>query len=143
MKFFTIMSDQHCFSRFIHVLAITSLLASAPASLLAQEASKEAPAATKNMTALPYDLEIKEGFAVWNAPKRKDNASGVKATLANVVDLLREQHPDANFVMSPPASRPGRTPPMMSTTSNLPSAVASPEVWGWFLEAEPHQKCAC
>src|SRR5688572_1218955 len=92
------MKTQPRLRRFIPFLAAASLLACVGTNALAQETRKETPAATAPSA---YDLEIKDGLLVWTGAKRKDNANQVPANLQNVVDLLRELHPEANFAVSP------------------------------------------
>ena len=48
-----------------------------------------------------YEIEIKNGLLVWNGTKRQHNASELPANLPYVIDLLRVQHPEDNFVLSP------------------------------------------
>jgi hypothetical protein len=55
------------------------------------------PAATGS-SAHPYDLEINNGFLVRGAEK-------VEATLANVIDNVRQRYPEANIAMSPGMAR--------------------------------------
>jgi hypothetical protein len=81
--------------QFIAFLAVASLLACVAAPVFAQDTRRETP----NIPS--YDLEIKDSILIWNGAKRKDNANQVPANLQNVVDLLRELHPDANFAVSP------------------------------------------
>ena len=99
------MKAQPRLRRFIPFLAAALLLACVGTNALAQETRKETPAAAKDQRAatapLAYDLEIKDGLLVWTGAKRKDNANQVPANLQNVVDLLRELHPEANFALSP------------------------------------------
>jgi hypothetical protein len=92
------MRTQPCLRQFPSLLAIISLLACV-ATASGQPVGKDGAAATAPSPA--YDLEIKDGLLVWNGAKRKDNANQVQANLHNVVDLLRELHPDANFAVSP------------------------------------------
>ncbi len=96
------MRTQPRLCRFFRVFAVTSLLACAGPDALAQGTVKETPAVGQNAAPLPpYDLEIKDGTLTWSGAKRKDNASQVPANLQNVVDLVRELHPEANFAVSP------------------------------------------
>jgi len=95
------MRTQPRLCRFIRVIAVASLLACSGTDAFAQGAVKETAAAGQNAAPSPsYDLEIKDGILTWSGAKRKDNARSVQATLENVVDLLREQHPEANFAVS-------------------------------------------
>jgi len=82
---------------FICLLVVTSLSVGALTDTVAQEAAKEGKAATPSA----YNLEIKDGLLTWTGPKRQDNDKVVPANLQNVVDLLRELHPEANFVLAP------------------------------------------
>jgi len=86
------MRTQTRLRRFIPLLAIAALLAGVTGPVFAQETRKETS---------PYDLEIKDGLLVWSGPPRKDNAKQLPANLQNVVALLRELHPEANFAVSP------------------------------------------
>src|SRR5687767_12720343 len=100
------MKTQPCLRRFTSLLAIAALLVGAGTDTFAQETRKETPATGKEgrpaaAPALPYDLEIKNSFLIWNGAKREDGAKQVPANLQNVVDLLRELHPEANFALSP------------------------------------------
>jgi hypothetical protein len=82
---------------FICPLVVASLLAGALTDAVAQEAAKAGKAATTPA----YNLEIKDGLLIWTGPKRQDNDKVVSANLQNVVDLLRELHPEANFALAP------------------------------------------
>jgi hypothetical protein len=82
---------------FICLLVVTSLSVGALTDTVAQESAKEGKAATPSA----YNLEIKDGLLTWTGPKRQDNDKVVPANLQNVVDLLRELHPEANFVLAP------------------------------------------
>lgn len=96
------MRTQSNLCQFRRVLTVVSLLACSATDVFAQGAGKEAPAAGQNAALSPeYNLEIKDGALTWSGAKRKDNARSVPSTLENVVDLLRELHPEANFVVSP------------------------------------------
>ncbi len=46
-----------------------------------------------------YDLEIKNGFLI--GKDGNATARSITATLGSVVELLRKQHPEVNFVLSP------------------------------------------
>ena len=100
------MRTQPRLRRFIPALAIAALLACVSADAFAQETRKANPAVgtegRAEATPSPvYDLEIKDGLLVWTGNPRKDNAKQVPANLANVVELLREFYPGANFAVSP------------------------------------------
>jgi hypothetical protein len=83
----------------IPFLAVASLLACVTAHVFAQETANTGKEG--KVAAPSYDLEIKDGLLIWNGAKRKDNANQVPPNLQNVVDLLRELHPEANFAVSP------------------------------------------
>lgn len=88
------------------VLLLQVLVAAAVVCLLpatpVRAADSAAKAAADQAVARPgHDLTIVQDSLKWNGPKRKDNQSEVKATIANVVDLLRELFPEANFIVSP------------------------------------------
>jgi hypothetical protein len=72
---------------------LTTFTAFVPRAVLAQQQS-ETVATHRNANAPGYDLQIIDGHLA--------QASGkVDATLEKVIDALRDQHPEANIVMSP------------------------------------------
>jgi hypothetical protein len=83
----------------------------------------------------PGDLEVVNGSLLWTGPKRKDNATKLDATLNNIVDLLREQHPDANFILAPGLANVGISD-FKLRNANAPEAlqaicIASGSTIGW------------
>ena len=69
-----------------------------PVPLLAAEKPLEAPATTADVKPAPYDLQIVNGKLLRpNGP--------VEPTLANVIDVLREQYTEANIILAPGLSK--------------------------------------
>lgn len=81
---------------------LSALLAAAfillPGLMMGGDRSPEAPAATTENKPAGYDLQIVGGQLIRPGGQ-------VEATLPNVVDALREQHPEANIVLSPGLAR--------------------------------------
>jgi hypothetical protein len=91
---------------FIAFLAAASLVACLATELVAQEKTKQSTAAAKGEPTATkpvsiYDLEINGGLLLWTGNARNDGQVQLQASLQNVVDLLRELHPEANFALSP------------------------------------------
>lgn len=95
------MKLQSCLARFVCCVTVPALLAGAALGAFPQAAPKEAVPGKDARPATTYDIDVSDGILIWTGAKRKDNANRVPATIKNVVDLLREMYPDANFVMSP------------------------------------------
>jgi len=104
------MKPLSAFTRTLAVVGLTACLlipgsSRAEDKAAAQKNLAELNAATaqaeQQKNASGSDLEVVNGSLVWTGPKRKDNASKLDATLNNIVELLREQHPDANFIVAP------------------------------------------
>jgi hypothetical protein len=95
------MKIQTRLARFVWFIAVPAMLAGAALDAFPQGAVKEAASGKDGRPASTYDIEIKDGVLLWTGAKRKDHASEVPATINNVVDLLRELYPDANFVVAP------------------------------------------
>jgi hypothetical protein len=95
------MKIQTCLARFVWFIAVPVMLAGGALDVFPQGTGKEAAASKDTRPASTYDIEIKNNVLLWTGAKRKDNANQVPATINNVVDLLRELYPDANFVVAP------------------------------------------
>ena len=94
------MHTQPRLGRFLLAATAASLLAGFTPDTFAQGAGQTDPAAGQNATAAPaYELEITNGHLAGSA-KPKANAPAKPATLGNAIDLLRELHPEANFVLA-------------------------------------------
>ena len=86
------MKRYHLTLRGMAVAGISALLVGLPDVLLSAELA--APAAVTAAKAGNYDLEIKDGQLLRPTGK-------VEATLANVIDALRDRYTEANIVLSP------------------------------------------
>jgi hypothetical protein len=135
------MKIQTRLARFVCFIAIPAVLAGAALDAFPQGAVKEAVPVKDARPAITYDIEISDGVLTWNGAKRKDNANRVPATIKNVVDLLREQYPDANFVMSPAVGDYSLTELKLRSSSVVGAlealSVASESFLRWRVMAPP------
>ena len=110
MKLQFTMKPAFTLARILAAIGLASALLSSGSSRADDKAAAQKSLAELNITraqleqlknASSTDLEVVNGSLLWNGPKRKDNTTNLDATLNNIIELLREQHPDANFIMAP------------------------------------------